>query len=299
MSAISPTPALPQAPAAPAVPPWSVRRLLGRLGGWVVWLFLALLAISALYPLVFLTATALRTPTDYHSSPGGLPRHLTTSNVSEAFTHVHIGTFALNSLYVVVPAVAIITVVSCLAGYALVHFHFPLRTGALVFIVALMALPPTALLIPIFKVILDAGLLNQRLGLILVYSAINLPFSIYLLASFMRSVPTELLNAARIDGAGAIRTLWSVVVPLVRPGLLTLLTLNFLFLWNEFLFSLVILQSEGNRTIMVGIAQFQGHFEKNFGIVCAGLLLSMVPPLLIFTFFQRDLARGLTAGAVK
>ena len=285
--------------AAPAAPPWSVRRALSRLGAWVVRLLLALLALSALYPLLFLTATALRTPTDYRSSPGGVPRALTTDNVSEAFTHVHVGTFALNSLLVVVPAVLVITVASCLAAFALVHLDFPLRKGALLLVVALMALPPTALLIPVFKVVLGAGLLNRRLGLILVYSALDLPFSIYLLASFMRSVPSELLAAARIDGAGTLRTLWSVVIPLVRPGLLTLLTLNFLFLWNEFLFSLVILQSEGDRTIMVGIAQFQGHFEKNFGIVCAGLLLSMIPPLLIFAFFQRDLARGLTAGAVK
>jgi ABC-type glycerol-3-phosphate transport system permease component len=115
----------------------------------------------------------------------------------------------------------------------------------------------------------------------------------------MKSVPTELLNAAKVDGAGVLRTLWSVVIPLVRPGLLTLITLNFLFFWNEFLFSLVILQTEANRTIMVGVAQLQGHFDKNFGILCAGLLLSMIPPLLIFVFFQRDLARGLTAGAVK
>jgi ABC-type glycerol-3-phosphate transport system permease component len=296
---MSATPTTLEAAATGARPPFTLRGAISRLGSGVVWVFLCLLAISALYPLLFLTATALRTPSDYRSSPGGIPSHLTTGNVSEAFTHVHIGTFALNSLLVVVPAVIIITVVSCLAGYALVHLDFPLRKGALVFIVALMALPPTALLIPVFKVILGAGLLNQRLGLILVYSAIDLPFSIYLIASFMRSVPSELLNAARVDGAGTLRTLWSVVIPLVRPGLLTLLTLNFLFLWNEFLFSLVILQSEGDRTIMVGIAQFQGHFEKNFGIVCAGLLLSMIPPLLIFAFFQRDLARGLTAGAVK
>ncbi|MFN8218235.1 MAG: carbohydrate ABC transporter permease [Solirubrobacterales bacterium] len=275
------------------------RALLKRAGSGVVWLIFAAIAASALYPLFFLAATALRTTEDYRSSPGGLPGALTTTNVSDAFSTVHIGTLALNSLYVVVPAVILITLISCLAAYALIHFDFPLNKAALVFVVALMALPPTALLIPIFKVVLDAGLLNQRLGLILAYTALNLPFSIYLLASFMKSVPAELLNAAQIDGAGPLRTLWWVVVPLVRPGLLTLVTLNFLFLWNEFLFSLVILQSEANRTIMVGIAQFQGHFEKNFGIVCAGLLLSMVPPLLIFTFFQRDLARGLTAGAVK
>jgi ABC-type glycerol-3-phosphate transport system permease component len=275
-------------------------RALTRRGTIVaVWAILAALALSALYPIFFLASTALRTGADYRSSPGGLPTTLTFENISEAFSKVDIGRLAVNSLLVVVPSVVLLTVLSCLAAYALVHFEFPLRRTTLVVVVAMMALPPTALLIPIFKIVLDAGLLNQRLGLILVYTALNLPFSIYLLASFMRGVPSELLNAAKIDGAGPLRTLWSVVIPLVRPGLLTLVTLNFLVLWNEFLFSLVILQNETTRTIMVGIAQYQGHFEKSFGIVSAGLLLSMIPPLLIFVFFQRDLARGLTAGATK
>lgn len=269
------------------------------MGLTAVWLFFASLAVSALYPLFFLTSTALRTSQDYKRSAAGLPHQLTGQYVSEAFSGVRIGSLVLNSLYVVVPAVTMITVISALASYALVHFKFPLRTTTLAAVVALMALPPTALLIPVFKVVLEAGLLNSRLGLILVYSAVSLPFSIYLLASFMRSVPDELLNAARIDGAGVLRRLWSVVLPLVKPGLLTLVTLNFLFLWNEFLFSLVILQTEANRTIMVGIAQFQGHFDKNLGVVSAALMISMIPPLIIFLFFQRDLARGLTAGAVK
>jgi ABC-type glycerol-3-phosphate transport system permease component len=265
----------------------------------IVWAIFATLAASTLYPLFFLVSTALRTTDDYRSSPGGLPQELTFGNVELAFSEVGIGRLAINSFLVVIPAVVIVAVLACLAAYALVHFEFPLRRTTLVIVVAMMALPPVVLLIPIFKIILDAGLLNNRLGLILVYSALSLPFSIFLLASFMRSVPSELLNAAKLDGAGALRTLWSVVIPLVRPGLLTMVTLNFLFLWNEFLFSLVILQSESNRTIMVGIAQFQAHWEKNFGVVSAGLLLSMVPPLLIFAFFQRDLARGLTSGAVK
>jgi len=264
-----------------------------------IWVILAALAASTIYPLLFLASTALRTSEDYRDSPAGIPQHFTFDNISLAFTEVGIGRLALNSLLVVVPAVAIVSVLACLAAYALVHFEFPLRRTALVAVVALMALPPAALLIPIFKVVLDADLLNNRLGLILVYSAFSLPFSIFLLASFMRSVPSELLNAAKIDGAGPLRALWSVVLPLVRPGLLTLVTLNFLFLWNEFLYSLVILQKESNRTIMVGIAQFQAHWEKNLGVVSAGLLLSMIPPLLIFFFFQRDLARGLTGGAVK
>jgi ABC-type glycerol-3-phosphate transport system permease component len=265
----------------------------------LVWLIFAGIALSTIYPLVFLTATALRPQSDYNADPAGVPGALTLDNISGAFNQAHVGTYALNSFYVVVPAVLLVTALATLAAYALTHFEIPLRRTALALVVLLMAIPPTILLIPIFKVVLDAGLLNDRLGLILVYTALMAPFSIYLLASFMRGVPTELLQAARIDGAGPLRILWSVVIPLVKPALLTLLTLNFLFLWNELLFSLVILQTEEARTIMVGIAQAQGQFQKNLGVVSAGLLLSMIPPLLIFAFFQRSLARGLTAGAVK
>lgn len=279
--------------------PMSARRIGQRGKRGVVWLVYAVLAASTLYPLFFLFSTALRTSEDYRRSPGGLPKELTFDNLHSAFSDMGIGTLALNSLLVVVPAVLLLTVLACLAAYALVHFEFPLRRTTLAVVACLMALPPAAVVIPIFKVILDAGLLNNRLGLILTYTALQLPFSIFLLASFMRAVPGELLKAAMLDGAGPLRTLWSVVLPLVRPGLLTLMTLNFLFLWNEFLFSLVLLQREEERTMMVGIAQFQGHFDQNLGIVSAGLLFSIVPPLLIFLFFQRDLARGLTNGALK
>jgi multiple sugar transport system permease protein/raffinose/stachyose/melibiose transport system permease protein len=202
----------------------------------VIWAIFFALAVSTIYPLLFLLATALRTESDYQHSPGGLPKALTFANVEAAFNSIHVGRLAFNSLVVVGIAVILLTVISCLAAYALTQFEFPLRRTTLVVVVAMMALPPTVLLIPTFKVILDIGLLNERLGLVLVYMSLNLPFSIYLLSSFMRSVPRELLSAAELDGAGPLRSLWSVVLPLVRPGLLTLVTLNFLILWNELLF---------------------------------------------------------------
>ncbi len=206
-------------------------RQLGRGGRRAaVWLIFAALAASTIYPLFFLLSTALRADEDYRRSPGGLPRALTLDNLSFAFSDMRIATLGLNSLLVVVPAVLLLTVLSCLAAYALIHFEFPLRRTTLVIVAAMMALPPAAIVIPVFKVILDAGLLNHRLGLILTYTALQLPFSVFLLASFMRAVPGELLKAATLDGAGPLRTLWSVVLPLVRPGLLTLMTLNFLFL---------------------------------------------------------------------
>lgn len=279
--------------------PTGAREIVRRGRRAVTWLIYAVLAASTIYPLFFLFSTAVRTSEDYRRSPGGLPQALTLDNLQFAFSDMRIATLVLNSLLVVVPAVLLLTVLACCAAYALVHFEFPLRRTTFALMAGMMALPPAAIVIPIFKVILDAGLLNNRLGLILTYTALQLPFSIFLLASFMRAVPGELLKAAMLDGAGPLRTLWSVVLPLVRPGLLTLMTLNFLFLWNEFLYSLVLLQREQERTMMVGIAQFSGHFDQNLGIVSAGLLVSIVPPLLIFLFFQRDLARGLTSGALK
>jgi ABC-type glycerol-3-phosphate transport system permease component len=273
---------------------------IGRTGRRVVvWLIFAAIAASTIYPLYFLLATAVRTPGDYRDSPGGIPHEFTFDNIRRAFTEMDIGHLALNSLLVVIPAVLLLTVLGCLAAYALIHFEFPLRRTTLVIVAVMIAIPPAAIVIPIFKTVLDAGLLNNRIGLILTYSALQLPFSIVLLAAFMRSVPGELLKAAMLDGAGPLRRLWSVVLPLVRPGLLTLVVLNFLFLWNEFLFSLVLIQRESGRTIMVGIAQFQAHLDQSLGIVSAGLMISMIPPLLIFFFFQRDLARGLTTGALK
>lgn len=250
-----------------------------------LYLIFSTIALSTLYPLVFVSMTAFRTSDDYLSNPAGFPQEWTFSHMTDAFGEAHIGQFALNSLIVVCPAVILVTVVSCLAAYALTHLDVPLRTAILVAVVVLMALPVAILMIPMFKVVLDIGLLNKRLGLVLVYTAFSLPFSIYLLSSYMRSIPRELLYAARVDGAGAIRTLWSVVIPLVRPGLLAIITLNFLFLWNEVLFSLLILQEESTRTIMVGIAQFQGRGTADVGTVSAGLLLSVIPPLLIFALF--------------
>jgi len=264
-----------------------------------VWLIFATLALSTLYPLVFLALTALRSNADYASNPAGFPSAWTLQQVAHAFSQASMGRYAVNSLIVVSVAVAALVVISCLAAYALTLFEFPLRRTILVVVVAMMALPPTVLMIPIFKVVLDLGLLNKRIGLVLVYTSLNLPVSVYLLTSYMRSIPLELLSAARIDGAGPLRMLWSVVIPLVRPGLLTLVTLNFLWLWNELLFSVLILPDQNMRTIMVGISMTQGEFQTQIGVLAAGLLLSMIPPLLIFALFQRDLARGLAAGAVK
>lgn len=265
----------------------------------VVWLILAFIALSAVYPVVFIAVTTFRTTADYNKNTSGVPRSFTWQNVQDVWTQAHIGSYAINSLLVVAMAVALITASACLAGFAFVHMRLPFRGLGLAIVVSMMIVPPSVLMIPIFKLVVDARLLNHDVALVLVYGSLNLPFSIYLMSSYMRSIPVEVLEAAKIDGASEIWAFRAVALPLVRPGILTLVTLNFLVLWNELLFSLLILQDPSKRTVMVGLAQVQSQYLTSVPLIAAGLLLSIVPPLLIFILFQRDLARGLTAGAVK
>jgi multiple sugar transport system permease protein/raffinose/stachyose/melibiose transport system permease protein len=245
-----------------------------------IWLILAAVAASTLYPLGFILLTALRTQTDYGRNPNGLPSAFTLSNISQAWSQASIGSYALHSLIVVLCAVALIVVCAFGAAFALSQMRFRFRGPVLALIVVMMMIPSSVLMV-------------------LVYAALQLPFSIYLLASFMGSIPNELVQAGRIDGATYLRAARSIVLPLAKPGIMTVITLNFLALWNELLFSLLILQNPSQRTLTVGLSQLNNVYGTDTPVVAAGLLLSMIPPLLIFVVFQRGLVRGLTAGAVR
>jgi ABC-type glycerol-3-phosphate transport system permease component len=162
-----------------------------------------------------------------------------------------------------------------------------------------MMLPSSTIMIPLFRTVQQLHLLDRVAGLTLVYCALQLPFSTYLMSTYFRRVPKEVVEAARVDGAGPWRTLVEVCLPLVRPGLLTLVTLNFLWLWNELLYALLINQNNSHRTLMVGLALLNGEHSTAVPLIAAGLVFALVPPLVVFGFFQRNLAEGVTAGAVK
>lgn len=257
------------------------------------------LAFTTVYPFVFVFMTAIRTNADYNASPSGILRHFTWSNISTAWHAEGLSKYVVNTAIVVIIAVAILAVIALLGGFALGCLRVPFAKPLLGLSIVCMIMPSSVLMIPIFKVVLDFGLLNQRIGLILVYAGLNLPFSVFLMTTFVRRLPRELFEAARVDGAGPLRSLVYVAVPLVRPAIATLATLNFLILWNEFLFSLIILQSSEQRTLSVGLAISAGAYTTSVPAVAGGLVFSIIPPLLVFALFQRDLARGLTAGAVK
>lgn len=270
-----------------------------NLGRGVAWLALVALAMSTIYPFVFVFLTALKPEPEYHANPLGIPSDPTLQFLTRAWVDGRIPDYAINSLIVVGVAIALTLVVSAPAGFALAQLRFPGRGLLLFGVIGMMMLPSSVLMVPIFTTIVHLGLVNQYLGLALVYASLQTPFSVYLLTSYFRGLPTEIIEAAKCDGASTFQVLKSVGLPLARPAILTLTTLNFLWLWNELLFGLIILQQDDKRTLTVGLAVLQGKQTTPVPLFAAMLVWSVIPSLLVFVALQRNLARGLLAGAVK
>jgi raffinose/stachyose/melibiose transport system permease protein len=228
-----------------------------------------------------------------------VPTSPTLANFTAVWSQADVGRLALNSLIVVCAAVAVIVLVSMPAGWALASMRFPLRRVTLLGVIGMMMLPAGVLMIPVFTVVKDLGLVNNRLGLILVYASLHAPFATYLMTATMRDIPREIVQAAEVDGCGPLGTLVKVVLPLTRPTVMAVITLTFLWLWNELLFALIILQNATQRTLIVGIAALQNEFSTPPTLLAAGMVFAMLPALAVFVVFQRRMTVGLTAGAVR
>ena len=260
---------------------------------------LSILTVLSLYPIVFVAFTAFKTSKDYVLDPLGFPRAPTLEHMQRALTAGNVGVYLVNSLIVVGAAVVLILILAAMASYALACIRFRGADALSLVIVCLIAVPAAVVMIPLYRTVGWLGLINSYWGLVLTYTALNLPFSIYLMTAYFNGVPRAILEAATMDGAGEFRIFRSIAVPLSGPALSTLATLNFLWLFNELLFGLLILQDNFRRTLPVGLATLQGQHTTPVPLLASGLLISLAPVLLVFFFAQRHLARGLTVGAVK
>jgi ABC-type glycerol-3-phosphate transport system permease component len=164
---------------------------------------------------------------------------------------------------------------------------------------ALMAVPPVVLIVPLFVLYTRLGLISTYTGAILIYAGLITPFSVYLLVTFFRTLPQELFDAAVMDGAGHLQILRNVVLPLSLAPLLTLVIVNALFVWNDLLMAVIFLQSDAKRTVMAGIAVFQGRYNNQIPLTMAGMAVAAAPMLILYLVFQRHFVRGLMAGAIK
>jgi raffinose/stachyose/melibiose transport system permease protein len=269
------------------------------LGRWSVVVGLTCFAVSALLPLAFMAVTAFRKQSDWDANKLGLPTTLSLGSFERAWSGATIGTYFRNSLIVTLGTVVLTVVCSTLAGYSFSKLHWRGRGAIYFFVLAWIAIPPLLLIVPVYVEIVNLGLLDTYWSVILLYTALNLPFNVYLMAAFFRSLPDELLEAARIDGAGLHRSFLQIMVPLARPALATLCIFNFLWAWNEFLYALLLLTSDNVKTLTVGVLQLQGRFTTDYPALMAGLLITSLPVVGVYLLFHRHLVRAIIAGAVK
>ena len=262
-----------------------------------VWVVITVVGGMA-FPLVWMLYSSLKTNAEIFAQPFGLPASPQWSNWLEAWRVGDLGRLYLNSLLVTGSAVVIVVSLAALAAYAFARLRFPGRDALFyVFLIGLL-LPPQTVVIPLFTLLRDLGLLNTYWALILPYASWPMALTVYLLRSFYRTLPGELEDAARIDGAGMWQTFFHVMLPLVRPALVTMVILNAVNLWNELLFALLFIRDEALRTLPAGLLAFYGYHSVDYKLVFAALSIATVPILIVYFVFQRQIIAGLTVGSL-
>jgi ABC-type glycerol-3-phosphate transport system permease component len=251
------------------------------------------------FPLVWMLYSSLKTNREISRSILSLPKAFRWQHFIEAWIEGNLGRLYVNSLIVTGTSVLIIVVFSCLAAYAFARLKFKGRdTLYFLFLIGLL-LPSQVVIIPLFVLLRDLNLLNTWWALILPYSSWSLALSIYLLKSFFLTLPQELEDAARIDGAGLIQIFYFVMLPMIRPALITIIILNLVGLWNELLFSLLFIRDDALRTLPSGLLNFYGYHSVDYRLVFSALSISTVPILIIYFFFQKQVIAGLTVGSIE
>ncbi len=253
----------------------------------------------ALVPTIYMVSTALKSQEEYVYDKIGFPDVLVLDHFRRALIDSPILLWMSNSVTLVVGSVVLSTIVSCLGAHAIARMRFAGRNVLFSATASLMAVPPVVMIVPLFVLYTQLDLVSTFHGAILIYAGLITPFSVYLLTTFFRTLPRELFESARIDGAGDLAILWRVVLPLSLPALLTLIVVNSLFVWNDLLIAIIFLQDDASRTLMAGLSVFQGRYNNQIPLTMAGMVITSAPMVILYISFQKYFVRGLMAGTLK
>lgn len=256
-----------------------------------------LLAYAA--PVLLVLLNSLKSRSEVITNPLGLPQDPTLDNYTQAFERMNYVTALRNTLVITVSAVAVICLFGAMAAYFI--SRVPWRINRVIFysMVLSMLVPFQVLMIPMVKLLGSLGLLSHSWSVVYIYFSMGVPLSVFMYCGYIRSIPKELDEAAMLDGAGRIRTFFSVIWPLLRPMTLTLVILNILFFWNDFLMPFLILQRPEQRTLTLATLTFVQSHTAEYGLMMAALVMTVLPIFITYLFMQRHIIEGMVRGAVK
>jgi N-acetylglucosamine transport system permease protein len=272
-----------------------------RTGNVVAQALLVVWAVLAMVPLLWALITAFKSDREIFTSPWSLPTEWRFDNFVRAWTTANIGTYFLNSAIVVCAAVVLVMLLGAMVAYVLARYEFPGRNVIYYTLVAGMTFPIFLALVPLFFVVQNVGMLGTYHGLILVYTAYALPFTVFFLTSFFKTLPGALVEAAMLDGCSHAGAFFRIMLPLARPGMISVGILNFLGLWNQFLLPLVLMPDNDRYVLSQGLAVLAANqgYRSDWSALFAGLVIALLPVLGVYVAFQRRIQEGLNVGAIK
>ena len=264
-------------------------------------LILIFMAVISLLPIMFAFFTSFKSDMEFYKNIWALPETPRIQNYFDAITIGRVGEYAVNSVVIAVISLTVAIVVSVFAAYALARMNLPGAEILLLLMLLIQILPTESLLIPIYKMVSSLGLLKIRYaGIIIPYIAWLLPGNIIILANFFKTIPLELLESARIDGAGELKTMTNIMVPLMKAPISTCLVLDFCFVWGELMWAqIATLTSEKGLPLTIGLLNFKGLYSTDWGLMTAAICIIVIPLYVMFLFTQKYFVAGLTAGGVK
>jgi N-acetylglucosamine transport system permease protein len=278
-----------------------VRQSSNKLGMGCIYAFLIFWSLVVIVPMVWVLVTSFKTDQEIFFSPWLPPAKLMFDNFVRAWTKADIGRYFLNSLIVIIPAIFFTLLFSAMAGYVLARY--PFKGNRLIFFAFMggMLFPVALALVPLFFLLQTLKILDSHFGLILVYIAYSLPFTVFFMTGFMKTLPSELIEAAIIDGAGNFQLFFQIIIPLSRNGLVSMGIFNFLGMWNQYILPLVLLTSQKKYVLSQGLAflQHQQRYQSDWSGLFAAVVIVMLPTLIVYIIFQSQIQKGLTVGALK
>lgn len=266
-----------------------------------VYLFLSLWALMVIFPMVWVLVSSLKTSQEIFFSPWLMPERLMWDNFVRAWSKANIGLYFFNTMIVILPAILFTLLFSTMAGYVLARYSFPGNRAIFYLFMGGMLFPVILALVPLFFLLDSMTLLDTHVGIIMVYVAYSLPFTVFFMTGFLKTLPSELMEAAIIDGANQYQLFFSIVIPLAKNGLVSMGIFNFLGQWNQYILPLVLLTSNTKYVLSQGLAflQHQQRYQSDWSGLFAAIVIVMLPTLIVYVIFQSQIQRGLTIGALK